>query len=130
MIGALSKYIGLSYEQYDCWQLICLYYDRELGISLPTFEGEYENGDDRDSIERIYTRELARRTWPAVAEPAWPDLAVFRIDGNKWHAGIVVGAKHMLHTQRGCNSVIEKYTNLRWKNRLYGFYRYQKQQVK
>jgi cell wall-associated NlpC family hydrolase len=125
MIAGLNKYIGLPYEQYDCWQFICHYYNQELGILLPTFAGEYRNGADHQNINRIYTRELARQIWPAIEDARWPDLAVFHIDGEDWHAGIVVGAKHMLHIQKGCNSVIEKFTNLRWKNRLYGFYRYQ-----
>ncbi len=124
MMAALNQYIGIPYERMDCWQIICHYYNHELGILLPTFEGQYINGDDAKAIERIYTRELARKTWPKIDKPVWPDLVVFRIDADKWHAGIVVGDQHMLHTQRGCNSVIENFTGLRWKNRLYGFYRY------
>lgn len=123
-IAGLNNYIGLAYDQYDCWQLICHYYNQQLGIDLPTFEGQYRNGDDKQNIARIYTREMAREIWPAVRDARYPDLAVFKIDGKLWHAGIVVGKKLMLHTQRGCNSCLENFTNLRWKNRLYGFYRY------
>ena len=124
MIGELNKYTGLSYSDFDCWQFICHYYHNELGIMLPTFENEYSNCDDEKNIDRIYSREMAKKIWPRVKNPSWPDLAVFRIDGELWHAGIIVGEQHMLHIQRGCNAVIEKFTNLRWKNRLHGFYRY------
>lgn len=120
----LPQYIGLSYDDYDCWQFICHYYEQEFGIALPTFEGQYRDGDDRRAIGRIYSREMARKIWPRVTRPSWPDLAVFKIAGRQWHCGILVGVKHMLHIQRGCGSVIEKFSGPRWKNRLYGFYRY------
>lgn len=124
MIANLAKYIGLPYEKYDCWQLICHFYKNEFNIVLPTFEGEYASGYDRKNVRRIYTREMARRIWPQVDDPVPPDLVVLRINGKDWHAGIMVGSKHMLHVQRGCNSVIEKFTSIFWKNRVYGFYRY------
>ena len=120
----LSKYIGIPYEKYDCWQFICYVYRKELGIRLPGFNGEYESGYDTKKIDYLYTREMAKKIWPQVEIAKWPDLAVFCIDGDKWHAGIIVGNDKMLHTQEKCNSVIERYTNIRWKNRLYGFYRY------
>ena len=120
----LSKYIGLPYEKYDCWQLICHFYKNELGITLPTFEGEYASGYDSKNVRRIYTREMANKIWPKVENGKPYNLVVLRINGENWHAGIMVSKKHMLHIQRGCNSVIERFQSAFWKNRIYGYYRY------
>lgn len=128
MITVDEKYIGIPFAEMDCWQLICHYYANELGIALPCYLDEYVDADDILNIRRIYDRETANRTWPAVADPRYPDLAVFKINGYLWHVGIVVDEikKMMLHTQRGCSSVIERYDSMRWNRRLYGFYRYQR----
>jgi hypothetical protein len=125
MIAIDNKYIGIPFEEMNCWQFICYYFKNELNIKLPCYQDKYKNAEDKESITKLYSQELASKIWPEIKMPIYPDIAVFKIDGYLWHAGIVLGNNYMLHTQKFCNSVIEKYTNLRWKNRLYGFYRYQ-----
>ena len=125
MIEIDNKYIGIPFEQLNCWQFICHYFKHEFNIKLPCFTGEYQDAYDNKNIAKIYTRELANKIWPRVKSPAYPDLVVFLIDGFKWHAGIVLDNVSMLHTQERCDSCIERYIGPRWKNRLYGFYRYQ-----
>jgi len=125
MVAIKRQYIDIPFEKMDCWHLIVHYYANELGIVLPAHEKDYRDADDQKSISKLYKDEIASKTWPKVEKPKYPDIAVFKINGHLWHAGIVIGGKNMLHTQRGCNSVIERYDRSRWKNRLYGFYRYQ-----
>ena len=120
-----KKYIGIPFEKMNCWELICHYYGSELGIVLPSHEKNYRDADDKKTISRLYESEIASKTWPRVENPKYPDVAVFRIAGYLWHAGLILNDGKMLHTQRGCDSVIESFRNARWKNRLYGFYRYQ-----
>jgi len=128
MVAIKNRYIGIPYEKLRCWELICHYYANELGIALPTHENNYRDENDQKTISMLYRHEIALKRWLEVDKPKYPDIAVFKINGHLWHCGIVVGNMKMLHTQRGCQSVIESYKNARWKNRLYGFFRYQAKQ--
>ena len=125
MIAVDKKYIGIPFDVMNCWQFICHYFRTEFTIELPDFNDEYTDADDKEKIVRLYERETANRIWPPTDHPQHPDIVVFKINGYLWHAGIVLGDRRMLHTQRGCNSVIEKYNSHRWRNRLHGFYRHQ-----
>jgi len=122
-----NEYIGIPFSKMDCWQLVCHYYKAEFKIMLPAHEKKYKSPSDRKAIEKLYEKEIAEKTWLSVKDPQYPDIAVFKINGSLWHCGIIVGKNKMLHTQRGCDSVIERYNNARWENRLYGFYRYRAQ---
>jgi cell wall-associated NlpC family hydrolase len=118
----VQKYIGLEFEDYNCWQLVALIYKREFNIEIPTYEDEYKNALDRDAIAEIYAREL--QVWVKTDEPKVPDVVVCRVKGQPWHAGTMVTPGIMLHTQRHLNAIIEHYDRFTWKNRIIGFYRY------
>lgn len=118
----VEKYVGLPFETYNCWQLICLVYKNEFDKQIPTYENEYKDALDRKNIDTIYTRELA--VWIKAKTPQIPDVIVCRVKGQPWHAGIVVSPNEMLHTQRYINAVVERYDGYTWKNRIIGSYRY------
>ena len=121
--GWVEKYVGLSFEQYNCWELICLVYKNELSISLCTYKNEYDDALDRKNIASIYTRET-RDTYIKVDNPQPFDVVVCRVRGQPWHACIVIVPNEMLHTQRYIDAVIEHYDQFTWKNRIIGFWRY------
>ncbi len=124
MTENLSQYVGLSYDDYDCWQLIRLYYRQELGIRLPFFRGQYENGADGRNTRRLYLAEIASKIWIEVMDQKYPDLVLFIINGKMPHVGLVVNKTEMLHVQRAGGSAIENFYNFRWNKRRLGFYRY------
>ena len=119
----VTKYVGLSFEEYNCWQLVCLIYQNELNITLDTYKNEYYNALDRENIATIYTREMAH-VYFKVDKPQAFDVIVCRVRGQPWHTGIVIEPNEMLHTQRYTNAVVEHYDRFNWKSRILGFYRY------
>jgi len=120
--GWVEKYVGLPFEEYNCWQLICLVYRNEFKINLPTYENEYTDALDAKKIKKIYEREL--KIWTSIKTPQPPDLIICRVRGQPWHTGIVIAQNEMLHTQRYSNAVIERYDRFTWKNRIIGFRRH------
>ena len=119
----VKKYVGLSFEEYNCWQLVCLIYKNELNIILDTYKNEYYDPLDRENIGSIYAREMAH-TYIKIDKPKMFDVVVCRVRGQPWHTGTVIAPNEMLHTQRYINAVVERYDQFTWKNRILGFYRY------
>lgn len=119
----VAKYVGLPFDQYDCWQLVCLVYKNELDITLDTYKNEYYDALDRENIATIYVREM-QQVYFKVDTPEEFDVVVCRVKGQPWHTGIVIEPGEMLHTQRYIDAAVERYDQFTWKNRILGFYRY------
>ena len=118
----VEKYVGLPFEIYNCWQLICLVYKKEFNTLIPTYENEYDDALDKEKISKIYAREL--KLWVKTDVPKPPDIVVCRVKGQPWHAGIMLDEGTMLHTLKHVNAIVEHYDRFVWKNRVLGFWRY------
>ena len=119
----VGKYIGLPFEEYNCWQLMCLIYRNEFDIELPDFKGEYSNALDAKKIEAIYNRELLSRFTKIDVQKQFC-FVVIRMDGQPWHCGLVIDKNIMLHTDRGIDCVHQDFNTLEWKHRVIGYYEY------
>jgi hypothetical protein len=123
-----DKYIGLPYLDngrtptgVDCWGLARLVYKDEFGIDLPSYTEEYIGGTDPHIVQVV---ELYKDNWETTTTPDIGDLCLFNIFGEPMHVGVFVGNNKFLHCRRGSDSVIESLTNIKWKNRFVGFYKY------
>jgi len=123
-----DKYIGLPYLDngrtetgVDCWGLARLFYKGEYEIDLPSYTEEYIGGSDPHIVEVV---SLYKDNWEDTTTPNIGDLCLFNIFGEPMHVGIFVGDNKFLHCRRGSDSVIESLTNIKWKNRFVGFYKY------
>ena len=127
----LDDYIGIPYckngntrEGCDCWRLIVMVYKERLNIDLPAFSGIYDDGSPA-SLKRISQLiKETKRAWPEVKNPAPYDVILLRTSG--YHVGLVTGRRTMLHISEGINSTIEEFTSLQWKDKVEGFYRYER----
>ena len=119
----VNQYIGLPFEQCNCWQLVCRVYREQLSIRLPFLDDRYENPYDKQAIAKLYQGEL-ERVWLKTDCPTVFSAAVFRIQGQLWHVGIVVDKDTMLHTYDHINSALERFNNSVWQHRIEGFYNY------
>ena len=110
----------------DCWGLVKLIYERELGIILPGYEWVYSTTEDAPAISETINKEKSFGGWIQVPEGKEKefDVALIRMDGLPMHVGVVNGNKRLLHVLAGTNSSNPKYNSLAWKNRILGFYRY------
>ena len=119
----VKDYIGIPFEELNCWQLFCRVYEEQFNIILPLFKNEYAGPMDKKNIKKLYEREVPI-SWIKVNPPEIGDAILLRVQGQPWHVGIIVASKHMLHTQEAMSSIIEKITGPIWRNRIMGFYHY------
>jgi cell wall-associated NlpC family hydrolase len=127
----VGRYIGVPFREHgrdasgaDCWGLVRLVYLEQFSTCLPSLTAFYERTTSTESIHRLILRESQK--WQLVRQPeaVCGDVIVLRLRGVPMHVGMVIGDDMMLHVENGTNSAIEKYTHHRWKDRVFGFYRY------
>lgn len=126
-----AHYIGLPFRDHgrdrqglDCWGLVRLVMAEQFGIALPSFAGEYSRTTEVPRISALIERECAKWQEVPPGDDKCGDVVIMRVRGRPLHVGIVIGDQQMLHIELGINSVIERYAGPRWKERLFGFYRY------
>lgn len=132
---AVKDYIGIYYsdkgrtrgEGVDCWGLVRLYYMEEFGIALPSYTECYPSADEINEVAAHI--ENVKGLWEPIkyGSEQVGDVIIIRIKGQPTHVGVIIDSfrKRMLHSLKGHDSVIEKYTAPLWKNRVEGFVRHQ-----
>ena len=120
-----SEYTRLSFEDYDCWQLIRKIYREKRQIELPSFKLVYNGPSDLANIKRL-TCDLGRTMWQQVTSPRVNDLVLFRIYNVPCHLGICIDdrKREMIHTMKGVNVVKECFAIPSWQKRTEGIFRY------
>lgn len=135
----LQRYIGLPFEiggrtfdGVDCWGLVRLFYQHDLGIELPSYS-DYEDLNQHTKVElsNLITNEKETR-WQDVATDVhyleFGDVLVFRVKGLPVHVGVYLSENKFLHSLVGINSCTEKLNNHKgrcWDNKLVGACRYE-----
>lgn len=126
----INDYVGIPFvlrgrdrEGIDCWGLVRLFYKEQLNIDLPSLLDIYV--DDANPYAAL-SEQLAikKEKWDTVHTPEFGDVVVLRYKGLPVHVGVYVGNGKFLHAFGKVNSVIEKLSSPKWKNRIEGFYRY------
>ena len=118
--------LGRTSQGADCWGLIKLIYQEQLSIELPSLL-EYEDTMDRVTISDIVGRE--KNKWEAVSQGAEEefDVGIFKTQNHPMHVGLVIKRGTMIHCEKGSGtSIINYHDNIRWNNRLVGFFRHAK----
>lgn len=106
----------------DCWGLVRLFYSQELGIELPEYSSVGHGiNDEGELAKEIHAR---MQNWRQVETPEQGDCVLLNIAGAPTHIGIVVTKNTMLHVSKSSNSVIERFTGMKWQRRIEGFYSY------
>jgi cell wall-associated NlpC family hydrolase len=125
-IGIPFVSCGTSKEGCDCWRLICLVYRERLSINLPEFT-QFDAPKTKAELIKV-TRAFKENKvkWIKVNDPKPYDVILLRTGSMLYHSGLVIGRDRMIHIDRGINSTIEKYTSRIWKDKIEGFYRYDK----
>lgn len=115
------KYIGLSFNDYDCYNLVKLIYKEVYNKDiLDTNIKHYES----EKINNQYEDESLN--WLKVDEAKEGDIVAIRLDSNipkiVTHFGVMINNHQMIHTTKATNCIIEniaKYHKL-----TSGIYRY------
>ena len=127
----LNKYITVPYKSHgrgfdgiDCWGLVYLIYLHDLGITLPTYVEDYESIEDSEAVGTLVDKESEK--WTKVDKPEKFDVIIIRMKGFPMHCAVYVGEGKFIHCLKGVNVSMEKLRSVSWKNRIEGFYRYEK----
>lgn len=105
----IDRYLGLPYEQCDCWQLIRRVFAEQWGITLPTEpnpEGWFEVGPEEARLGDVL----------AFHEPRDPR--------HPWHVALCLGEGEILHADERVDTIRETYNRPAWRRRLAGAYRW------
>lgn len=128
-----ASYVGLPYlaggkgmDGADCWGLVALIHERELGKPLPPYEGPlFTQGCDRaDLAEQALA--YSRRFPKVLADQVTlGDVILMRTGRHPFHCGLILALGWMLHTEEQANGAcIETYEGLAWKRRIISFHRF------
>lgn len=129
----VNKYIKIPFVEHgrveegcDCWGLIKVIYEKELGIRLPSLL-EYKDTKDRISISSLVSSEEKLIQWKQIpsGEEKEFDVVVFRILNVPTHVGLVYKKGSMIHCEKGKGTYLTDYNKEHhWKKRLYGTFRH------
>jgi cell wall-associated NlpC family hydrolase len=126
----LDKFVGVpyvpngrDYDGADCWGILYLYYRDVLGLLVPTYSAEMDaRAFRRKEIAPLMAEERGR-IWERVDVPQPGDGVLIRAGGHESHVGVYLGGGRMLHSEGPHPSTIERVNDMRWRNRISGFYR-------
>jgi len=126
-----GHYIGLPFTEHgrnihglDCWGLVRLIMAEQFNIALPSYSRDYQSTKDQDRLGTLITGEAKKWIEIPKGKEQQGDVIVLRMRGQPMHVGLVLGDAHMIHIERGINSAIERYSSIRWKDRVWAVYRY------
>lgn len=114
---------GRSIDGVDCWGLVGLIYQNELGIELPDYLNYYETTNDRDILAQTI-RDERNQHWESPDDKKEFDVIILNMRGVPMHVGVITKHNHMIHCAKGIGTVHENYTTARWKHKVMGVARW------
>ena len=114
-----KKYIGKSYETYNCFDLVKEFYLDNFGVDLRNY---FEGGPvpERSVVSSLIVSN--KGDFIEVVSPQFGDIVVIKLYGIECHIGVIVDDKMFLHSTRGVGSNMERLS--RYKNLIAGYYRH------
>ncbi len=103
----LSRYCAIKFTEKgegwhgcDCWGLVRLFYQEELGIELDDFRNLYSGVRDMASILAI--AEEQRKKWRKVfGERQVGDVVEIPLGKRNYHVGVIAAPGWVLHIEEG-----------------------------
>ncbi len=123
MDADLSAYIGIPFEELNCYELLRRIYKDFFAIALP---GQpHDDPSDRRSYSKLMQAEAVNWLPVEAGDERFGDVVLLHIFGLPCHIGFVAGGGMMVHAQRGTASTYESYReSLHWRERRKFFYRH------
>lgn len=114
----ITKYIGIPYEEKDCWELAVDFYREHMGLELKHYYGDVR--PDREQSKSLIYSNMGE--FEKVDTPKLGDILLMKIRGIESHIGVFVGCGRFLHTSKSMGSHLERVD--KWKKCIVGFYRH------
>ena len=123
----LAQYLGIPFRDHgrdrdgcDCWGLVRLVYQEQLGVTMPDLGDAYSDAYARGEVDRLVARS-ARQDW-TVDVTNLPrrelDVLVFLRAGVEAHVGLYAAPGVMLHVTDGMCAAFERYDTAKWSRRF------------
>ena len=116
---------GRGKDGVDCWGLLRLVYEEQVGVRLPAFVEDYVTEQDTAAVAALIAGHTDGWREIAEAEVRPLDAVLMRQNGVERHIGIVVKRGLVLHVGLGEDSRIEPYNSMRLRRRISRFMRYE-----
>ena len=118
-----DKYLGISFEQADCYQFGSILYQDYFGYPLPSLEYQLDSmktmilaaGDSQKSIFKNVDK----------SEVTYLDGIVFSSVECGRHVGFYIGDGLFIHQNIKGYPSIEKLSGHKWGSKILGIYRYE-----
>lgn len=120
-VGIPYKINGRDRDGIDCWGLVRLVYQEQLGVEIPSYAGYYTDDKDHEGMATAFDEGLP--DWESVSTPQEFDSIWLRILGIDCHTGIMLSNGRMLHAMIGADSCIVDISSRAWQRRVIGCYR-------
>lgn len=118
LVIQLRKYIGRSYETYNCFDLAKEFYKDQFNLELKNyFEGPVPGRKEVASLIVSNKGDFVR-----VYDPKFGDLVIIRLYGIECHIGVVVEGGKFLHSARCIGSLLDRLE--RYNKAIAGYYRH------
>jgi cell wall-associated NlpC family hydrolase len=125
----LTDFIGIPYQDkgrtfqaFDCWGCVYLFYKEMLRINIPALADDYDSGLDGKAVAHCVAENQAH--WIEVDTPEYGDVLVFNVLGWPAHVGVYLGDGDFLHAFKGADSCIERLDAITWNRRHARTYRW------
>ncbi len=102
---------GRSLDGWDCWGLVVCAYRDVLGVSLPSYDEQYDTTRDVRRMQRLF-REGREARWREVPRTVGAVAAILRRN-RCIHAGIAMPGQDVLHCERKAGTILEPERYLR-----------------
>lgn len=112
---------GRDEDGLDCWGLVKIFYEREMGVILPDLLGKYEDTKDLGIADIVM--DLAANDWTKIREPQNGDVVLCRMRSRPMHVGVYKHPHLMLHIEQGNSPILDKLDGIKWEKRILGIYR-------
>lgn len=118
----ISKLIGKSYDQANCWDLTREFYMLSFQIELKHYTQSGTPQDRREIQNLVYSNRGDFDTLDMHLGLEYGDILLFKIKGIESHIGVYIGEGKFLHTMKASGSVLDSIE--KWKHVLVGAYRH------
>lgn len=127
----MRPYIGVPFEEANCWDICRRALLEQKGIALPDFSNRYSRDVDPslDAAEAALRTELIRQeaatsAWSAVESAAPFDMLIIRTRSAPIHCALVVDAQYALSSRPPVGGHLVAYRSSLVAGRIVGIYRH------
>lgn len=126
----VTQYLGKKWmpgargpDQFDCWGLICDFYDRFLGVSLPLHQ---VLPSDLRKVSQTAEKEVSGNLWKLESSPSAFDVVGLGKKSIIHHVGLFIESDGgmVLHIGNGMTARVERINEMKNQYRRIEFYRH------